>query len=76
MIREVNLNSIVTGWFNWAKDQLGLLDEETKKLAESRLKICETCTNRKTNQCGLCGCMLTAKTKDPNAKCPDNPNKW
>ncbi len=74
MIRNININGIITGWSNWALDQVGLLDKETKKLAETRLKICETCEFRKVNNCGVCGCALTAKTKDPKSTCPET--KW
>ena len=76
MIRNINVNSITTGWFNWAMNQIGVLDKTTKDLGEKRLKICETCPKRETNQCGICGCYLPAKTVDPNAKCPDNPKRW
>ena len=76
MIRNINVNSIISGWFNYALDELGLLNEKTKQLAESRLKICETCEHRKSNRCGICGCFIIAKVRDPNSVCPNNPPKW
>lgn len=72
MIR--NLNNIATGWLNYIKGELGILSEEIKQKAEARLKICETCEFRVKNSCGQCGCILTAKTKDPNSVCPKS--KW
>lgn len=74
MIRISNINNIVNGWFNQMRDQLGILPEGIKLEAERRLKICETCPNRKVNNCGVCGCNLQAKSKDTNSKCPLN--KW
>lgn len=76
MIRDFNVNSILTGWLNYAKGQLNILDPQTKALAEKRLAICEACPKRQTNQCGICGCFIPAKVSDPNAKCPDNPSRW
>jgi hypothetical protein len=76
MIRDININEILTGWWNYIKGELGTLDSQTKALAEKRLRICETCPNRKTNQCGLCGCFLIGKTANPQSTCPDNPKRW
>ena len=76
MIRDVNVNLILTGWFNHIKNELGMLDQLTKELVESRLKVCDICPNRKTNQCGLCGCQLSPKASNPKSTCPDNPKRW
>ena len=74
MIRKVNINGILTGWFNVMLSQLGILPEGIKSEAERRLKICETCPDRVNNRCGVCGCFLQSKTKDPSSKCPQK--KW
>ena len=76
MIRKAQVKSIIAGWSNWALDQMGMLDPMTKSMAEKRLKICDTCPDRKDSKCGLCGCYLPAKTADQNARCAANPNKW
>lgn len=60
--------------FNLMKKQLGLLSPKVEKIAETRLKICDTCSQRVNNTCGQCGCLLAAKTVDLNSKCPIN--KW
>ncbi len=39
----MNISNIASGWFNHIKDKLGMLDKETKDLAEARLKICDIC---------------------------------
>lgn len=66
----MNISNIASGWFNHIKDKLGMLDKETKDLAEARLKICDICPRRVKNKCGVCGCQLEAKAKDPNSTCP------
>lgn len=37
------LTDITTGWLNYAKDNLGILEPEIKALGEARSKICSTC---------------------------------
>jgi hypothetical protein len=36
------------------------------------MAICEQCPhyNKKTTQCGICGCFMPLKTKLPHAECP------
>jgi hypothetical protein len=74
MIRKSNINNILKGWFNVIRNELGVLPEDIKLESERRLKICETCIDRVNNRCGICGCTLIAKSKDPQSKCPIN--KW
>lgn len=77
--------SFIEGWFNQAKSSMGLLDEETKALGESRLAICAKCPLRNNAICDPtrkgkhvktgetkrgCGCILTAKVKSKSSKCP------
>ena len=42
------------------------------KVAQSRQNICNSCEHRRkfVNQCSICGCFLTAKTKMLYAECP------
>ncbi len=48
----------------------------SEELAESRLKICQTCEFFKVNgaRCKKCGCFMKAKTTLEMAKCPVG--KW
>lgn len=74
---------IFKGWSNMMKESLGLLDPETKAMAEKRLKICETCPLRsKREMCSAfrkieengksirgCGCDLKAAATVKAKKC-------
>jgi hypothetical protein len=83
------LNEILLGWGNVVKDKIGILDLDTKQLAESRLLICNSCYLRVGNTCSPkmvgyntktkelkkgCGCNISAKTLSPQSKCPLD--KW
>ena len=48
---------------------LGRVESE---VAEERMAICRTCPQliQALSQCKECGCVMTAKTKLPNASCP------
>jgi rRNA maturation protein Nop10 len=44
-------------------------------IAQERLAICQQCPfYLPTGICSKCGCFMSAKTKLPNAKCPED--KW
>ena len=47
-----------------------------QKIQETRFAICLQCPEliKITSQCRQCGCIMKAKTKLPNAKCPIG--KW
>ncbi len=83
------LNEILDGWGNLIKSNFGLLDEETSKLAESRLLYCNACSIRNDNTCDPnkmilnektnqmvkgCGCNIAAKTLSRKSECPAG--KW
>jgi len=83
------LNEILDGWGNLIKSNFGLLDEQTRKLAESRLVKCHSCSMRSSNTCdpnkfGIhevtnkivsgCGCNIAAKTLSRSSQCPMG--KW
>lgn len=83
------LKEIFDGWGNVVKDKFGILNEETKIMAEIRLEQCHSCSNRSGNICNPtrkikhivtgemvwgCGCNLTAKTLSPDSECPAG--KW
>ena len=78
---------IFDGFSNLLKDKLGKLDPETKKLAISRLVICNGCEANVNGVCSTevqikdiitdelvngCGCLLEAKTLSPGSQCPAN----
>jgi hypothetical protein len=48
---------------------IGRVEEE---IADQRLEICLGCPQliKLTTQCKECGCIMSAKTKLPNAECP------
>jgi hypothetical protein len=52
---------------------LGRVESE---VAEERMAICRACPQliQALSQCKECGCIMTAKTKLPNASCPLD--KW
>lgn len=68
-------------WEEWKKAQgetrpWHLLDPnlyvKDPKKAEDRLAICKACPElvKLTKQCLKCGCIMSAKVKLENAKCP------
>lgn len=61
------LQEIIDGWSN-------LITDDFKEEAERRAKICSTCDKNVLNVCKSCGCILSAKTRSPNSKCPES--KW
>ncbi len=70
----MEISNIISGWFNVAKDKLGILSPEINTKAEERLKICSACPQRKGDNCGACGCPLVAKVRSPQSNCPIK--KW
>ena len=83
------LNEILSGWANVIRDTVGILDEQTKSVAEGRLNICNECSMRVHNSCSTerwdfdvktkelkngCGCNIAAKTLSMGSKCPLS--KW
>ena len=64
----MNIRNVAIGWINVVRDELGVLPDHIKEMAEKRLAICNDCKYGGYT-CGECGCPLTAKTKSPNSKC-------
>ena len=77
----MSLKEIYEGWRNHLVPP-ERLKEEIEKVAEERLKICETCefnskfhkTLRPDKHCTVCGCTLVAKVKCLSCDCPKD--KW
>ncbi len=48
----------------------------SESLQKERMAICRSCEFfiELTNQCKKCGCIMDAKTRLPNASCPEH--KW
>lgn len=83
------INEILDGWGNLIKNTFGILDDQTKQLAEQRLMFCDSCTIRTSNTCDPnksivhvktgnwvkgCGCNISAKTLSRKSQCPAG--KW
>jgi len=70
-----NLAQMAEGYYNLMKKGVGVANEEVEQLAALRMDQCNTCENngRPTlvgGKCTLCGCLMSAKTRSLNAKCP------
>lgn len=63
---------IVQGWLNWFLDIIS--DIKYKKYFDVRYNICKSCEKNKSGICSVCKCVLTAKTKSEDSKCPIG--KW
>ena len=49
--------------------------QDSEKLSEARLKVCNQCEHKtNTNTCGLCGCLLAFKSRTLKSDCPAG--KW
>lgn len=79
----MSLREIYEGWRNHLVPP-ERLKKEIERVAEERLKICETCefnsvfhvTLRPDRHCIICGCTLVAKVKCLSCDCPHSPPKW
>lgn len=85
MITKEQLYDIAQGWAKVGLDELGLLPEESRLIAETRIRHCESCSIRTEMKCDTnkfgpnvqtgvvskgCGCALKAKVLSTNSKCP------
>lgn len=72
-VMNKKINEIVNGWKN-----LAIKDEEIERIAKHRLSICNTCEHKETmiglEVCGHCHCVLEAKARSLESKCPEK--KW
>ena len=79
------IKDILTGWGSLIKSHFDNLDNDTKKLSEERLSICDSCDIRLGSICnpsktGIhvktgnlrkgCGCNIAAKSMVKHAQCP------
>ena len=49
----------------------------TKEISDHRINICKKCPEYKSNgTCGICGCIMSIKTKLIAAECPNKPPRW
>lgn len=70
MAKQNILEEIYTGWKNYV-----FPNKQTEELAKKRIKTCLNCqklTKKKT--CGICGCFMPAKVRNPQSSCPIK--KW
>jgi hypothetical protein len=68
----IPIKYIIQGWWNWLLDLVS--DIKYKKEFDERLEICKICENNKHGICGICHCVLVAKTKSEDSECPVG--KW
>lgn len=64
---------------NNARKLMQGLSTSMTPLAEQRLEICRRCPHRvpsPVERCGLCGCVLRAKTALVQERCADEPRRW
>lgn len=59
------LRNIILGWFRF-------MFRPASPMAKERLKICETCDERRGRFCGFCFCELDAKAEIEDEECPKN----
>ena len=57
------INNILSGFVFKLKD-------EHRLLRNTRMKICINCEDRDGKFCGICGCLLDAKTRVKDEECP------
>ena len=72
MFKPFYIKIIFQGWINWFLDAWS--DLKYKKYFDDRLNICKNCEHNKSNICDICHCVLKAKTKAEQSKCPIG--KW
>lgn len=76
----MSLKHVVQGYSNAALDKVGGLNDQKKKIAEDRLKICKKCDILDTDNMicvkdrGGCGCKMDKKVYAMSASCPTG--KW
>jgi len=76
----MSLKNIVKGTVNRSLKEVGVLNENTVTLGDSRLAICKSCDTFKAsnNTCdsnkGGCGCYMKSKVLVKEASCPKD--KW
>jgi hypothetical protein len=72
--------NIIDGYKNLLLSKAGVTIQEVEQLAGLRLELCHSCKRENgqdtlvNGRCTLCGCVMAAKARALNAKCPDN--KW
>lgn len=66
-----NAKEIANGFGNLLKDKMGLTTDEERELFNARKAICDNCEHGQGKRCGLCGCVIAAKTKSIHSSCPD-----
>jgi hypothetical protein len=66
----MNIDKPARPWdlFNKNIEKLG------EEISSQRMEICKTCPFLTAGLCKKCGCIMSAKTKLPHAKCPIG--KW
>ncbi|GIU70124.1 MAG: hypothetical protein KatS3mg002_1360 [Candidatus Woesearchaeota archaeon] len=76
-----SIKKIFTGYLNWAKDELGILEHSKIERAKKRFEVCIGCENfdSENNKCKLCTCpsgSIRARIFSDINACPDTPSRW
>jgi hypothetical protein len=60
-----------------AAASVGILNGVPLALLDERARACRDCEHGgKGWRCGICGCIIAAKIRDPQGRCPDEPPRW
>ncbi|MFN7703454.1 MAG: hypothetical protein ACK5OS_02440 [Chryseotalea sp.] len=76
----MEVSNIVEGYTALLLKKAGISNQEVEQLASLRLELCHSCKRENeqdtlvNGRCTLCGCVMAAKARALNAKCPVN--KW
>ena len=71
---KINLRNIAEGYLNLIKKGFRVTNKDVEDLSRWRTNICKECENKENVICKLCGCILAAKTRVLEEKCPID--KW
>ena len=67
-----NIKNIINGFYNAL-----IRSEDIEIIAKARLAVCKACPyidKGAIDRCGVCGCVLQAKTRAIKSECPKK--KW
>jgi hypothetical protein len=83
-LKELKIMKLIKLWIKAFKDKhelmnilkgyTNLITKQNQVLAKERMKVCISCKDRKGLFCGICGCLLEAKTTVEDEKC--KLDKW
>ena len=68
----MEFKNIAEGFWNLAKSELNIADDEVEKVAVWRYAKCLQCEhlNNENKTCNVCGCFMKAKVRASESVCP------